>query len=126
LTFVLLSVGRKDDVLILSTGEKTVPGPIEEAIVMDKRIQSAVLFGRGRDQVGVLIEPAQYEEDSTAFIESVWPTIEAATANSPAFSRIFKHMIVVTKEDKPMLRADKDTIKKKATIAAYTEEIDAL
>jgi long-subunit acyl-CoA synthetase (AMP-forming) len=126
LSVLLASVGRQDDVLTLSTGEKTVPAPIEDAIVKDKRIRSAVLFGRGRDQVGVLIEPAKYDEDSSAFIDSVWPTIEAATADSPAFSRIFKHMVLVTKEDKPMLRADKGTLKKKATIATFTEEIDAL
>jgi long-subunit acyl-CoA synthetase (AMP-forming) len=124
--YFICSVGRQDDVLILSTGEKTVPAPIEDAIVKDKRIRSAILFGRGRDQVGVLIEPAKYDQDPSAFVESAWPSIEAATADSPAFSRIFRHMILVTKEDKPMLRADKGTIKKKATIAAYSEEIDAL
>jgi long-subunit acyl-CoA synthetase (AMP-forming) len=111
---------------MLSSGEKTVPAPIEEAIVSNKRIRSAVLFGRGRDQVGVLIEPMKYDQDASAFVDDIWPTVEAATANSPAFSRIFKHLILVTKEDKPMVRADKGNVKKKATIAAYDKEINAL
>jgi hypothetical protein len=113
-------------VLTLSSGEKVVPAPIEERIMLDKRIHSAILFGRERNQVGVLIEPSNYSQDSTTFVESIWPTIEAATADSPDFSRVFKHLILVTKEDKPVLRADKHTIKKKATLAVYSKEIDAL
>jgi long-subunit acyl-CoA synthetase (AMP-forming) len=120
------SVGRQDDVLTLSSGEKTVPAPIEEAIVRDKRIRSAIIFGRGRDHIGVLIEPITYSQDTNAFIDAIWPTVEAATASSPEFSRIFKHMILVIRQDKPVLRADKGTLKKKATIAAYNQEIDAL
>jgi hypothetical protein len=111
---------------MLSSGEKVVPAPIEEAILADKRIKSAILFGRERNQVGVLIEPAKYGQESASFIENIWPTIEAATANSPNFSRIFKHLILPTKENKPVLRADKGTVKKKATLAAYNDEIDAL
>jgi long-subunit acyl-CoA synthetase (AMP-forming) len=113
-------------VLILSSGEKTVPAPIEEAIVRDKHIRSAIIFGRGRDLIGVLIEPITYTQDTNAFIHAIWPTVEAATSNSPEFSRIFKHMILVVRQDKPVLRADKGTLKKKATIAAYNQEIDAL
>jgi hypothetical protein len=120
------SIGRIDDVLMLSSGEKVVPAPIEEAILADKRIRSAILFGRERNQVGVLIEPAKYDQEPASFVESIWPTVNAATADSPNFSRIFKHLILVTKEDKPILRADKGTVKKKATLVAYSDEIDAL
>ncbi|KAG2005476.1 ICS [Coprinopsis cinerea AmutBmut pab1-1] len=49
--------GRKDDQIIHSTGEKTNPTPLEAILNHDMRIKSAVLFGTGRFQVGVLIDP---------------------------------------------------------------------
>ena len=54
------------------------------------------------------------------------PDIEEANKNSPAFSRIFKEMILVTREEKPMLRAGKGTVIKKETVKLYSEEINAL
>jgi long-subunit acyl-CoA synthetase (AMP-forming) len=119
-------VGRKDDVIILSTGEKTVPGPMEDAISASRLVNAAVIFGRERSQVGVLIEPKAYPEDPNAFIDDIWPYIETANADAPAFSRIVKHMVLLTKPNKNLLRADKGTIKKKASVAAYAEEIQVL
>jgi hypothetical protein len=45
---------------------------------------------------------------------------------SPTFSKIFKEMILVTGREKPMVRAGKGTIIKKATIQLYEKEINAL
>lgn len=51
------SVGRADDVIILASGEKTVPAPMESIIGSSPLVQGVVMFGRERNQVGVLIEP---------------------------------------------------------------------
>jgi len=57
-------VGRVDDVLILSSGEKTVPTPMEDIIITNPYVSCAVMFGRGRPHVGILIElRAGYEID---------------------------------------------------------------
>jgi long-subunit acyl-CoA synthetase (AMP-forming) len=53
-----ISVGRIDDVIIMANGEKTVPGPIEGALQAHPLVKAAVAFGRARDQIGVLVEPA--------------------------------------------------------------------
>ena len=55
-------VGRADDVLILANGEKVVPGPIEGVVSSSVHVLGAVLFGRERNQVGVLVEPASGRE----------------------------------------------------------------
>ncbi|KAJ7683142.1 putative aminoadipate reductase [Mycena rosella] len=96
-------------------------------------IMGAVMFGRERDQVGVLIEPnAQYKPDPedeqglAKFRNLIWPVIEEANEDAPAFARIYKEMILVTGRGKPMLRAPKGTVNKKATIALYEQEIEAL
>lgn len=54
------SVGRLDDVLIMANGEKTVPGPMEDIMMSSPFIKGAVMFGRERNQVGVLIEPSPH------------------------------------------------------------------
>jgi long-subunit acyl-CoA synthetase (AMP-forming) len=57
-------VGRIDDVLILSSGEKTVPAPMEGVVSANRYVNGTVMFGRGRNQVGILIEPRPgYEID---------------------------------------------------------------
>jgi hypothetical protein len=49
-----------------------------------------------------------------------------ANQKAPAFSRIFKEMVLVTSREKPMLRAGKGTVMKKATVKLYEEEINSL
>ncbi|KAG2068654.1 putative aminoadipate reductase [Suillus decipiens] len=126
-------IGRIDDVLVLSSGEKTVPAPMESNICANSYVNGAVIFGRGRHQVGVLIEPragceidVDDEKQLAEFRNRVWPDIEEANKEAPAFSRIFKEMILVTRNEKPMLRSGKGSVKKKTTIELYEEEINAL
>jgi hypothetical protein len=45
---------------------------------------------------------------------------------APALSRIVEEIILVTCSEKPMLRAGKGTVTKKATVKLYEEEINAL
>ncbi|KAJ7488851.1 putative aminoadipate reductase [Mycena latifolia] len=126
-------VGRLDDVLVMANGEKAVPGPMEDVMTASPLIKDAVMFGRDRNQVGVLIEPsAQYtldpkdEQQLAKFRNLVWPVVEEANEDAPAFARIYKEMILVTEPDKPMVRPPKGTVGKKATIALYKDEIEAL
>lgn len=49
-------IGRTDDQLMLSTGEKTNPGPMESVIRGHPDVKNAIYFGRGRFHNGVLIE----------------------------------------------------------------------
>jgi hypothetical protein len=89
--------GRKDDQIMLSTGEKTNPGPLgivalirsqycvclyhflEGILAQDPHILSAVMFGRGRFQNGVLIDPKpqfafdpKNEAELENFRTSIW------------------------------------------------------
>jgi long-subunit acyl-CoA synthetase (AMP-forming) len=49
---------------MLSSGEKTVPAPMESIIGANHYVEGTVMFGRGRNQVGILIEPRKgYEID---------------------------------------------------------------
>ncbi|PPQ80241.1 hypothetical protein CVT25_003501 [Psilocybe cyanescens] len=126
-------VGRKDDVIIHSSGEKTVPAPMENIILNSPFTMGVVIFGREHDQAGVLIElKPTYSFDPSVEINVIqgrnlmWPVIEEANRVAPAFSRIFKELIIFTSPGKPLPRAGKGTVMRKATLALYHEEIEAL
>ncbi|KAJ7604455.1 hypothetical protein FB45DRAFT_850695 [Roridomyces roridus] len=124
-------VGRLDDVIMMANGEKTVPGPMEDILIASPYINGVVVFGRGRNQTGVLIEPHLPFDPADAkklgeFRNLIWPTIGEVNARTPAFSRLYKEMIIVTQPTKPMVRAPKGTVIKKSTIEAYKTEIDTL
>lgn len=126
-------VGRKDDVIMHASGEKTVPGPIEDIINAQPIIRAAIVFGRGRNQAGLLVEPKSGLlqdfndlKQRSGFIDKIWPFIDKANRISPQHSRIFREMVLITKPDKPMQMVDKGTVKKKAVLRDYEEEINSL
>ncbi|KAJ7624410.1 putative aminoadipate reductase [Roridomyces roridus] len=124
-------VGRLDDVIMMANGEKTVPGPMEDILIASPHINGVVVFGRERNQTGVLIEPhvpfdPADDEKLREFRNLIWPTVGEVNERTPAFSRLYKEMILVTHPAKPMVRAPKGTVIKKSTIEAYKTEIDTL
>lgn len=54
------------------------------------------------------------------------PVIEEANKMAPAFSRIFKEMILITSKTKPLPRTGKGTVMRKMGLKIYDEEIEAL
>lgn len=54
------------------------------------------------------------------------PWVEEANETAPAFSRVFKEMILITHGDKPMKRTAKGSIQRGVVIKDYESEIDVL
>jgi hypothetical protein len=52
--------------------------------------------------------------------------VEEANSIAPAFSRIFKELILVADYKKPFLRAGKGTVMRKATLDLYAQEVEVL
>ncbi|KAI9459305.1 acetyl-CoA synthetase-like protein [Russula earlei] len=125
--------GRKDDQIMLSTGEKTNPGPLEGILAQDPHILSAVMFGRGKFQNGVLIDPKpEFAFDPTdeakleSFRQLIWSTVERLNTYAPQHSRLFKEMIIVASPSKPFVYTAKMTARRQAILKAYDTEINAL
>nr|VWP02499.1 M protein type 1 [Ganoderma boninense] len=125
--------GRVDDQIILSNGEKTNPGPIENIIREDRHVQNCVVFGQGRFQNGVLIQPKEdYKfdpQDVTAlahFRNMIWSTVERANDFAPQHSRIFKEMIIVTSPSKQFTYGIKGLPRRVPALNDYRNEIDAI
>ncbi|TCD65176.1 putative NRPS-like protein biosynthetic cluster [Steccherinum ochraceum] len=126
-------VGRTDDVIVLGTGEKVVPLPQEGLLASTPMVAGVVMFGRERNQPGVLIEPAAPygipPGDVAALVkfrDAIWHSVEEANKLAPSFARIFKEMIIVTDPSKPMPRAGKGTVQRKQTLKVYAKEVDQL
>lgn len=114
-----------------STSEKTVPAPIEGTVLTSPLVAAAVMFGRGRDEAGILIEPAPaHAIDPTddaqvaAYRNAVWPVVEEANRSAPGYSRIFKELILVTSRGKPLPRTEKNTVMRKLALQVYNDEIE--
>ncbi|KAL8732909.1 MAG: hypothetical protein Q9166_002510 [cf. Caloplaca sp. 2 TL-2023] len=122
--------GRSDDIISFLNGEKTNPTSMEGLISSLPEVKSALVFGQGRLEAALLIEPSRpvhlSTDEKAKFIENIWPTIEKANNDAPAYARVSKSHILFTTPKKPMSRAGKGTVQRKATIASYSAEIDAL
>ncbi|GJE93572.1 acetyl-CoA synthetase-like protein [Phanerochaete sordida] len=125
--------GRADEQIMHSTGEKTNPAPLEPLLNQDPHIQNAIMFGRGKFQPGVLIDPKPQfkfdgadEEKLADFRNAIWPTVEKVNNFAPQHSRIFKEMIIVSKPEKPFTYTAKGTPRRPAVINEYQPEIEAL
>jgi hypothetical protein len=54
------------------------------------------------------------------------PKVDKANRLLPAFGHIFKEMILVARQDKPLPRVAKGTVSNKAAFLLYEKEIDDL
>ncbi|KAF8154594.1 hypothetical protein B0H34DRAFT_783744 [Crassisporium funariophilum] len=126
-------VGRKDDVIIHSSGEKTVPAPMEDIIMSNPYVMGTLIFGREHVQAGVLIElkpqfaiDVDNEQELARLRNTLWPIVEEANKVAPAFSRIFKEMILIASAKRPLPRAGKGTVMRKAALRDYHDDIEGI
>lgn len=122
--------GRSDDVIVFLNGEKASPVLMEGLLQSQPGVRSALVIGQNRFEAALLIEPSHSSTLSTSgraeLIENLWPVVEEANRKSPAYARVSKSHILFTSPEKPMSRAAKGTVQRKATLENYSAEIDAL
>ncbi|KAF5370381.1 hypothetical protein D9758_006891 [Tetrapyrgos nigripes] len=123
--------GRSDDQIMLSTGEKTNPGPIESIFTQDPRILGAVMFGRGRFNNGIILLLAPScivdPKDQTAveeFKDSIANIVQAANNFAPTHSKIYREMILIADPEKEFEFTLKGTPRRHSIIAGHAVEIE--
>ncbi|KAI0087636.1 hypothetical protein BDY19DRAFT_994946 [Irpex rosettiformis] len=124
--------GRLDDTVVLSNGEKVNGQQLDGLLNASPDISCPVIFGNGRFLCGVLLRPpAEYPsvvDDDAAkntYLEKVWSYIEdRVNPVVPRHSRILQPLILLESPSKPFQLTDKRTVKKKATLDLYREEIE--
>ena len=124
-----LHVGRADDVIVLSNGEKLNPVTIESTVGDHMSVKCAIVVGQGKFQAALVLdptEPLKGEDAAQQLIDSVWPVIEEANNKTVAHGRIARHLITVSNPDKPVPYSSKGSLQRGAFLKLYKDEIDAL
>ncbi|KAJ5151090.1 NRPS-like protein biosynthetic cluster [Penicillium canariense] len=123
-----LYAGRRDDVIVLSNGEKFNPVTMEEIISGHPLVDRAVVVGQGRFQSGVLIEPnwEAWNGEASALIDEIWPLVKKANEIAPGHAQIMKDRIGLASQSKPFQLTPKGTIKRRMIVSDYADEIDAI
>lgn len=104
-------LGRMDDTITQTLGEKTNPVPMERTIKLNPLVDEAIVFGDKRDQCGVIIIKAKNAPDNDEeFIDAVWPSIEKANADAPSHSRLDRQMVRVLPQGTEVPRTPKLTV----------------
>ncbi|KAA8650692.1 uncharacterized protein ATNIH1004_003380 [Aspergillus tanneri] len=120
-------LGRKDDVIVLATGEKVLPQLLEETLNVKTGIKTAVVFGEHRETVGVLIEPQQpiAPAEYQGFINKVWMWIDEVNHRVDRHARVPSHdAVVVVPEGKSIPRSDKGSVMRNEVSRVFADEIE--
>ena len=121
-------VGRLDDRVTLTNGEKVLPLPIEGLIQQDPLVKEAVVFGVDRPLPGLLLfraaSAAGLSDDE--FLDRVWPVIEDANSRAEGFSQISRDLVAVIPEDVDCPSTDKSSIKRAAVYREFADVIEAV
>lgn len=122
-------IGRKDDLIVLANGEKILSRMLEESLSQNSTIRTAIAFGDGRFEIGVIIEPTipvqpeEYEDSLEAF----WHMVVTANELMDDHARVSSKMaIIITTEEKKIPRSDKGSPMRKELYALYEAEIDSV
>ena len=118
--------GRRDDIVVLSNGEKFNPVPMELIIQGHPLLAGALVHGLGRKQAALIVEPKVDVQERDSVTEQIWPHVEKANLHVPGQGRIVRSKILVASADKPFTRAGKGTVVRKLTEKSYSKEIDHL
>lgn len=121
-------VGRLDDRVTLTNGEKVLPLPIEGRIQQDPLVREAVVFGIDRPVPGLLLFKAENarELNDEEFLDRVWPAIEDANSRAEGFSQISREMVVVLGTDVECPTTDKSSIKRAQVYREFKGLIDGV
>ena len=120
--------GRADDVIVFSNGEKFNPSAMEATLRTHPEVNRAIVVGQARFEPAALIElkVSPSEEDKKDVLNSFTPYLIKVNETAPAYAKLQRDHIAFTKPDKPMVMADKGTVKRAATTKAYEKEIEEI
>ncbi|KAJ9646719.1 hypothetical protein H2204_000411 [Knufia peltigerae] len=123
--------GRRDDVLVLSNGEKFNPINLEKHIEEHPLVNRALVVGQAKFQAAVLVEPDwdKYEElrlSETELIDQIWPVVEEGNQLVPSHGQIWKTFIKVSVKGTPFKTTPKGSIRRQAVVSDYADAIENL
>ena len=122
-------LGRNDDLIVLATGEKVRPFPLENALELHSLVRRAVVFGNGQFEIGVLVEPISDSDRALPddFISTIWPNVLEANELMDSHGRISsKAAILVKPTGIAIPLTDKGSVRRKEVDAVFKSQIDSV
>ncbi|KAI9935093.1 hypothetical protein MW887_000714 [Aspergillus wentii] len=119
--------GRRDDVIVLSNGEKFNPIEMEKMVETHPLVSKAVVVGQGRFDAALLVQPHWNEvgdDADSAILEKIMPAIDKMNTIAPGHGRVLPNRVILGSREKPFKVSPKNTIQRKMILADYKDEID--
>ena len=116
---------RRDDLIVLKTGEKVAPGLLEESLSKDSYIRTAVCIGNGFFELVLLVERSRSVDlDDDAFVDHVWNLVEKINPLLDQHARISSKAAIISKpSSKEIRRSDKGSVMRKEVQEDFKFEI---
>ncbi|KAF2836625.1 acetyl-CoA synthetase-like protein [Patellaria atrata CBS 101060] len=118
-------MGRRDDIIVLQTGEKISPKLIEDALVLDPFVKSAICLGDGCFELLILIEPSSsvtFDDDSLR--KHVWGLLTRINPALDSHARIScKEAIIIKSHRKIIPRSDKGSVMRREVHKLFETDI---
>lgn len=122
-------VGRLDDTIVLSNGEKMNPTAIENQVRLSPYVSEAVVFGAERPSLGLMVIASEKafqdhlpEQDVIKFISKA---IEVGNQASPGYARISTDAVVVKTYGTTWPKTDKGNVIRAAFIRKFENDINS-
>jgi acyl-coenzyme A synthetase/AMP-(fatty) acid ligase len=121
-------LGRMNDLVVLSSGEKMLPVMFERVVARHPWVRGALVVGAGQVRAGLIVEPEpeQAQLGVERFIDEVWPWVEEANGQCAAYARVSRSMVCLATPGKPFKCVPKGLVMRKAMYGLYEEEIKRL
>ncbi len=122
---------RSDSQIILSTGKKFDPAPMEDAIVAATTdVRDCFIFGNSRQVPGALVFLKENvdtitREQSEEVLKNIWNAIAGVNKNSQDHTRISKDMLVLKRKGN-LEKSSKGTVLRSAAEKTFASEIEAV
>ncbi|MCJ1287039.1 hypothetical protein MMC26_006386 [Xylographa opegraphella] len=120
------AVGRLDDCITMTTGEKMLPLSIEGRVRQDSLVKEAVVFGTGKPHLGLLVFRANSSErfNDDEYLDCVWPAIQDANSRAEEYSQIRRDAVVLIPASIDCPSTDKASIQRALIYQKFAHLID--
>ncbi|KUI69010.1 putative polyketide synthase 29 [Cytospora mali] len=120
-------LGRRDDLIVLKTGEKVVARLIEDTLMADENVSSAVCVGDGYFELVVIVQPSPSTVmDEVELINHIWGLVQKINPLLDQHARISSRAAIILKPpSKTIPRSDKGSVMRKEVHDLFKTEIEA-
>lgn len=120
----LRAVGRRDDLIVLATGEKVLPRILERILEESPLVKTAVAFDEGQFELGVIVEPSMVYVEIEKLKRSIWPMILEAGKQMDSHAKISSFdCIIITTDEHKIPRSDKGSVSRKEIYQQFDTQI---